>query len=102
MTYEEASTRLTAIIASPDTAQAELPAFLDSMKTDYEGFHTASVKTAEQEERIKTLQDTNMRLFLMQTGKVTPDEPKEELTGAQAMDAFVSEIMSSKGKEGEK
>lgn len=96
MTYDEASASLTKIVSSPDSAQAELPAFLESLKTDYENFHTAAEKVAAQEERIRTLQDTNTRLFLMQTGTSKQEEPKEEPTGAAAVDAFVSEMMKSK------
>lgn len=93
MTYDEFKTKITGIMASPDTAPAELPAFLDLVKSDYETATNAAQKLAAAEDRIRTLQDTNQRLFLAQTGQPTP-EPEPEPEGQAAVDAFVKNIMS--------
>lgn len=94
MTFDEVKKLLTDIVSHPDTALVELPGFLEKLKADYETRATATQKVAEQEERIKTLQDTNMRLFLMQTGQATEKPEEPELQGHEAVDAFVNELMS--------
>lgn len=93
MTYNEIHDKLTALIASPDTAQAELPAVLDAIKGDYETHVATAEKLAASEDRIRTLQDTNQRLFLAQVGSPTP-ESEPELEGTAAVDAFVKELMA--------
>lgn len=101
MTYDEAKQRLTQFVEKPDTMAAEMPVFLDLLKGDYETLVGAQTKVAEQDDRIRTLQDTNTRLFLMQTGKPVDNEVKEELQGHDAVDAFVADIMKPKGKDGD-
>lgn len=96
MTFDELKTSLTKLISEPDTATLVLPELLEKIKTDYETHNTVSQKVAEQEERIKTLQDTNMRLFLMQTGQATEQNEEPELQGTDAVDAFVKELMLDK------
>lgn len=99
MTYDEAQQKLTAIIGNPDTAAAELPAFLDLLKSDYET-HAATVQRADAaDERIRTLQDTNQRLFLMQTGQSIEPPQEPELTGQDAVNAFVNKMMSTNNKQ---
>lgn len=93
MTYDDIQKKLSALVASPDTAAAELPAILDAIKGDYETHAATAAKAAEQEDRIRTLQDTNHRLFLAQTGQPAP-ESEPELEGTDAVDAFVREIMA--------
>lgn len=100
MTFDEAKVGLTKIVQNPDTALAELPTFLEQLEQDYSSFNTAVEKITQQEDRIRTLQDTNARLFLMQTSQVSVDEGDEiELTGAEAMDAFVADIMKDEVKK---
>lgn len=93
MTYDEFKAELTKIVSNADTALAELPTFLEKVKTDYEALSSSTLKVTEQETRIRDLQDTNMKLFLAQTGQPveTPEEP--ELSGQDAVDDFVNKIM---------
>ena len=99
MTYEEFKSGITALVSKPDTALAELPAFLEQVKADYETRDTSVSKVSEQEERIRTLQDTNMRLFLAQTGQAVEDKEEPELLGDDAVDAFVNDIMNDGSAE---
>ncbi len=94
MTYDEFKTKITGIMSKPDNALAELPAFLEEVKGDYEALATSVSKVSEQEERIRTLQDTNMRLFLAQTGQAAEEPEEPELSGTDAVDAFVNELMA--------
>ena len=102
MTSEEFKNKLTEIASKPDSMQAELPAFIADVEKDYANFVSAVEKITAQDEKIRTLQDTNTRLFLMQTGgSTTAKEEEEELQGTEAVDAFVKEIMSDKKGENE-
>lgn len=92
MTYEEFKEKLTTVIASPDTAQTAAMQLLDDVKLDYTERDTYKDAMEKAEKRVRDLQDTNQKLFLMATGspaKTGDDEPE----GEAAVDAFVNEIM---------
>lgn len=74
MTIEEVKNRLTALVGDPDTAQEKAVGLLSDLEADYTTMDSMSSKVAEQEEKIKTLQDTNQRLFLSVTGQ----DPKSD------------------------
>lgn len=96
MTYQELETRLTKMLETPDTALAVLPEFLKEVKTDYEKTVSLETKIAEGDKRIRDLQDTNMKLFLMQTSapktKGQIEEEEDDLEGQDAIDAFIKDI----------
>lgn len=96
MTYQELETRLTKMLETPDTALAVLPDFLKEVKTDYEKTVSLEAKIAEGDKRIRDLQDTNMKLFLMQTSapksKGQIEEEEDDLEGQDAIDAFIKEV----------
>ena len=95
MKYEELEARLTKMLETPDTALAALPEFLKEVKTDYEGIVSLTNKSSEQEKRIRDLQDTNMKLFLMQTSAPKDKgelEDEDDLEGQDAIDAFVTKL----------
>lgn len=76
MTYDEVRTRITDLIGNPDTAQEHAVGVLKDLEADYTNMDSMTAKVAEQDEKIKTLQDTNQRLFLSVTGQA--DEPEDE------------------------
>lgn len=96
MTYQEFEARLTKMLETPDTALAVLPEFLKEVKTDYEKTVSLEGKIAEGDKRIRDLQDTNMKLFLMQTSapksKGQIEEEEDDLEGQDAIDAFIKEV----------
>lgn len=95
MTYEEVKKAVTALIANPETAQTEAMDLLKRLEEDYTSLTSLQTKSAEDAERIRTLQDTNQRLFLMQTGQVdTSDDETPELEGTEAVDAFINDLMT--------
>ncbi len=101
MKYEEFEERLTNLLQTPDSALALVKPLLDDVKKDYEQIITLTEKVEKQDGRIRDLQDTNMKLFLSQTGQKTKveEEDDEELTGADAIDAFVNKLNEAKSKE---
>lgn len=93
MTYEEAKKRITEVLQQPDSALVAIQPILEDMKADYEALISLTSKVEQQDSRIRDLQDTNMKLFLSQTGQVSDKEEEEdEVEGPDAIDAFVSNL----------
>lgn len=93
MVYEELETRLTTLLQQPDSALALVKPLLDDIKKDYEQIITLTEANKKQESRIRDLQDTNMKLFLAQTGKSEQkEEDDEDLEGMDAIDSFVNKL----------
>lgn len=78
MTYSEVEERIGKM--TPETFQADALELLKDLKGDYATLDTLSQRIKDNEEKIRTLQDTNARLFLGQTGKppVEEEEPEEK------------------------
>ena len=93
MTYAEVQKAITDLVANPDTAQTQAVDLLDKIKGDYETMDSLNATNSKNEERIRTLQDTNQRLFLMTTGTVKEQTTEDQLTGLEAVDAFVNNLM---------
>lgn len=60
-----------------DNAPAVMKSLLDSVKEDLGERDALVAVKEEQEAKIKDLQDTNIKLFLSQTGKAEQDEDTE-------------------------
>lgn len=76
MGFDGFKERFNKVIENGDdlTAAKEL---LSDMETEYREAEEALSKVDEQEEKIRDLQDTNMKLYLAQTAE-PEDEPEEE------------------------
>lgn len=70
--YEGIAQKLTA-----ENAPEVMKMMLDSVKEDLAERDALMSVKAEQEAKIKDLQDTNIKLFLSQTGKAEQDEDNE-------------------------
>lgn len=94
MTYEEVSKKITGLVNSPDTAQADALDLLKELEADYTTMDTLRTRTTEDAERIRTLQDTNARLFLGQTQKPGESESVEldETDGEEFIDDFFNKL----------
>lgn len=92
MKYEDYEKILNGIVANPDTAPTAIQSVLAEIKTDTEALQSATTTIADQDKRIKDLQDTNIKLFMSQTGTVEDDpEPKEK-----SFEELVKEKMEEK------
>lgn len=92
MKYEDYEKILNGIVTNPDTAPTAIQSVLAEIKTDTEALQSATVTIADQDKRIKDLQDTNIKLFMSQTGTVEDDpEPK-----VKTFDELVDEKMEDK------
>ena len=94
MTYQELEKKITEVLQQPDSALVAIVPVLDEIKKDYETMVSLTDKVTKQDTRIRDLQDTNMKLFLSQTGQApkSDEEEEDELEGAEAIDAFVAKI----------
>lgn len=102
MTYQEYETKINEVLSNPDTALAGIAPILDEIKTDITSLETAQKENASLQERIKDLQETNIKLYLAQTGepdKQEEEEEKEPATGEDVIKEFISEVFTEKKEE---
>lgn len=96
MTYDELVSKVTKVLEEPDSALINIKPVLEEAKQDYLSIVSLTEKNEKNERRIRDLQDTNMKLFLAQTGKVDESEPgnddEDELVGQDAVDAFINKF----------
>lgn len=81
------------MLQQPDSALVAIQPVLDEIKDDYEALVSLTSKVEAQDTRIRDLQDTNMKLFLAQTGQVSDKEEEEpkKLTFGEKLEALESE-----------
>ena len=94
--YEGIAQKLTA-----ENAPEVLKTMLDAVKEDLAERDTLKTVQAEQEAKIKDLQDTNIKLFLSQTGKAEQDEDtetEEEKIEQMSLDEYLNYIKESEEK----
>lgn len=94
--YEGIAQKLTA-----ENAPEVLKTMLDSVKEDLAERDALKEVQAEQEAKIKDLQDTNIKLFLSQTGKAEQDgdeETEEEKIDQMSLDEYLAYIKESEEK----
>ena len=94
--YEGIAQKLTA-----ENAPEVLKTMLDSVKEDLAERDALKAVQAEQEAKIKDLQDTNIKLFLSQTGKAEQDEDpetEEEKIDQMSLDEYLAYIKESEEK----
>lgn len=94
MTYDELEKKVTEVLQQPDSALVNIMPVLKEIKADYESLVSLTSKVEQQDNRIRDLQDTNMKLFLNQTGQVKDKEDEDEdgVEGPDAIDAFVNKL----------
>lgn len=90
MKYEEYEAKINNLVKNPDSAATAALDLLKDLKADSETFASLEASVAEKDGRIKDLQDTNMKLFLRQTGGTDDQEP-EEKTPDEMLDELFKE-----------
>ena len=91
MTYAEYENMINRIVSEPETAPVGAQALLDQLKTDLESLDAAVAGIAERDEKIRALQDTNIKLFMSQTGAT--EEPEDEDPEYRDFEALVKSKM---------
>lgn len=85
--YEKIAKTLTTENA-PDVVKQ----LLENIKADTESIEALSKSNDEKDAKIRDLQDTNIKLFLSQTGKADDDSPSDEELVEQECKAVEDEI----------
>lgn len=78
MTIDEVKTRVTDLVSNPDKAAENAVGLLSDLEADYTNLSSMTEKVADQEARIKDLQDTNQKLFLSVTKQPAEDSEEKE------------------------
>ena len=77
---------------TPENAPEVVKQLLEGIKADTTAFESMAQTNAEQDKKIRDLQDTNIKLFLSQTGKADDDSPSDEELAAKEQEAVETEI----------
>lgn len=101
MTYEEYKQKITEILSNPDTAPAAIAPVMAAIKDDITALEAAQADNETLNARIKDLQETNIKLYLAQTGKGKEDEaPDDEpKTGIDAAEDFLNTIFKEEKED---
>lgn len=92
MTFDEYKSNIMDLIKDPDTALTKVDGLFKELQGDLETKASVEAKVAEQDERIRTLQDTNMKLFLKASGEPEKEpEPEQPKTIEDKFDDLVKE-----------
>lgn len=91
MKYDEYEAKLGGVVQNPDTAPTVVQDILNELKSDLGTLESMKADLEAKDTRIRDLQDTNVKLFMSQTGASEP-EPEEDWTqmeGQMAIEAFI-------------
>lgn len=97
MTFEEYEKKIQHAVLNQDEIPVVMQEILAALKTDLTTLDSFKTKNAEQEEKIRTLQESNVKLFLGQTQQTSADKENEtgddyrDMQGLEAVDAFMKE-----------
>lgn len=94
MTYAEYESRLSDVVKKPDEAPVLVKALLQEIKADTDTLDTLRTDIEAKDEKIRSLQDTNMKLFLSQTSEDTDQkESWEDMEpGEDKMNAYLATL----------
>ena len=100
MKYEEYEQALRNLASNPDTMVAGLDAFLENLKNDLTVRDTLEAENVKLSDRIRDLQDTNMKLWISKGGKPDDPEPEELPEGDAVIDEILKELEVPEGNPG--
>lgn len=92
MTYDEYQSKINSVLSNPDTALANIAPVMDEIKNDLTALDSLSKENEDLKTRIRDLQDTNMKLYLAQTGEAAEEKTDELVEGPAVIDEFLSDV----------
>ena len=92
MTKEERRNAINSALQKEDGGLADMPDILSKIDADYDTRDSLLEKVTDLESKVAELRDSNLKLYLAQTGQAEED-PGEELEGMDAVDAFWDELL---------
>lgn len=90
MTYDEYKSKIDGILANPDTALADIAPVYEELKTDLDSLESAQAEIESLNNRVRDLQDTNIKLFLSQGG--TPDDEDDVDENEKEIEEFFKQL----------
>lgn len=92
MLYTDYEKKICDIIKNPDESAIVMKEILDNIKQDLEVNSSLTEQVKTQEGRIRTLQDTNMNLFLRLQGNPTPDNEDKVKSSEEQLQEFYNKL----------
>lgn len=97
MKYEEYEVMAQGLTA--ENAPAVLQSIMAGVKDDLDERDALIEQRDSMESKIKDLQDTNIKLFLSQTGAQTEEQTEEEKVEDMNFDEYINYLKEKKGEE---
>jgi len=97
MKYEEYEAMAQGLTA--ENAPAVLQSIMAGVKDDLDERDALIEQRDSMESKIKDLQDTNIKLFLSQTGAQTEEQTEEEKVEDMNFDEYINYLKEKKGEE---
>ena len=97
MTIDEYKARIDGLLTNPDTALAEVAGVYEELETDLTTLESVTAEVEELRERVKNLQETNVKLYLSQgePEEDPEDDPEDERDeDEKAVDDFFDDVLS--------
>ena len=88
MTYPEYEAAIKQIVANPDTIAEATVTLLENIKSDLTALDSSTAEIAARDDRIRSLQEANYKLFL----RVTGDTPDPDDVDEHPFDTAISKI----------
>lgn len=76
MPFDEVVLKIGEFVSNPESVAAGAADLIEALRAEYETHAAATAKIAEQETKIRALQDSNAQLFLRVTGSPATAEPE--------------------------
>lgn len=92
MKKDEMISAINSALQKEDGGLSEMPSIIEKISADYDTRDLLQEKISELENKVSELRDSNLKLYLAQTGTAEED-PGEELDGMDAVDAFWDNLL---------
>lgn len=95
MTYEEYKKGIDGLITNPDEAPVNIIDILKNLESDLTVLESLKADNEALNGKVKTLQETNIKLYMSQGGTPTEESTQEEETvdsDIEAVESFFNEI----------
>ena len=79
-------------IKSPEEAPTIMKELISVVEEDYNEFESLKSNLDNSNDKIRNLQDTNMKLFLSQTTQKEEEQEEKEMTPDEVVDDFIKTI----------
>lgn len=101
MIYDDYKNSITKLIENPESAPTLATELLEKLKSDCEIFDSQVEQLKKADQKIRDLQDTNIKLFINQTSPAKKEDFEDkELTGNEFLNLFIDNKLEEENKHG--